>query len=109
MINLVRRVEECPPPTVSVRELIRSGPEVVVGDRRIDVRGQAGNGREAIELMAELVPDVALIKIRISVMAGSAATRKLTRRRAPGRVPILTTYDCGTLRVETLEAGAGGY
>jgi hypothetical protein len=45
MINLVGR--ECRSPTVSVAELIHSGPEVVLGGRRIDDRGQAGHGREA--------------------------------------------------------------
>jgi DNA-binding NarL/FixJ family response regulator len=84
MIILVRHVEKCRSPTVSVR----SGPELVFGGRGIDVRGQAGNGREAIVLMGELDPDVVLMEIRMSVMDGVAATRKLTRLGARARVLI---------------------
>jgi DNA-binding NarL/FixJ family response regulator len=78
MINLVRLVEECRSPTVSVR----SGPELVLSGRGIDVRGQAGNGREAIVLMPELDPDVVLMEIRMSMTDGVAATRKPTRPSA---------------------------
>ncbi len=104
MINLVRHDEECRSPTVS----IRSGSELVLGGRGIDVPGQAGNGREAIVLMRELDPDVALTEIRMSVMDGVAATRKLTRPGARARVLILTTYDADRFVYEALRAGAGG-
>jgi hypothetical protein len=46
MINLVRHVEECRSPTVSVAELIRTWPELVLDGRGMDVRGQPGNGRD---------------------------------------------------------------
>ena len=48
MTNLVRHVEELGHQPFSVPGLIRSAAEVVSGDRRIDVRGRAGNRREAI-------------------------------------------------------------
>jgi DNA-binding NarL/FixJ family response regulator len=100
MINLVRHVEECRSPT-------GSGPELVFGGRGIDVSGQAGNGREAVVLMPELDPDVALMEIRMSVMDGVAATRKLTRLGARAWVLILTTYDADRFVYEALQAGAG--
>ena len=66
MTKLVRHVEDCWSPAVSVPELIRSGPEVAFSGRKIDVRGQAGKWPRGDELMRELGPDVALIMIGIA-------------------------------------------
>jgi chemotaxis response regulator CheB len=67
--------------------------ELVLGGRGIEVRGQAGNGRETIELTRQLDPDVVLMDIRMPVLNGISATRELTTVGARARVLILTTYD----------------
>ena len=84
---------------VDDQELIRTGLELVLGGRGIEVRGQAGNGREAIELTRHLDPDVVLIAIRMPVLNGISATRELTTVGARARILILTTYDAGPFRV----------
>ena len=58
--------------------------------------------------LCELDPAVVLMGIRMSVMDGVAATRKLTRLGARARVLILTTYDADRFVYEALRAGAGG-
>ena len=91
------------------QELIRSGLELVLGGRGVEVRGQCSNGREAIELTGKLDPDVVLMDIRMPVLDGVAATRELTRLGARARVLILTTYDADRLVYEALRAGAAGF
>jgi DNA-binding NarL/FixJ family response regulator len=58
--------------------------------------------------LRELDPAVVLMEIRMSVMDGVAATRKLTRLGDRARVLILTTYDADRFVYEALRAGAGG-
>jgi DNA-binding NarL/FixJ family response regulator len=59
--------------------------------------------------MRELDPDVVSMEIRMSVMDGVAATRKLTRLGARARVLILTTSDADRFVYETVRAGAAGF
>jgi DNA-binding NarL/FixJ family response regulator len=94
---------------VDDQELIRTGLELVLAGRGIEVRGQAGNGREAIELTRQLDPDVVLMDIRMPVLDGVAATRELTKHGARARVLILTTYDADRFVYGALRAGAAGF
>lgn len=94
---------------VDDQELIRTGLELVLRGRGIEVRGQVGNGREAIELTQKCDPDVVLMDIRMPVLDGVAATRELTKLGARARVLILTTYDADRLVYEALRAGAAGF
>jgi DNA-binding NarL/FixJ family response regulator len=94
---------------VDDQELIRTGLELVLGGRGIEVRGQAGNGREAIELTRQLDPDVVLMDIRMPVLNGISATRELTTVGARARVLILTTYDADRFVYEALRVGAAGF
>jgi DNA-binding NarL/FixJ family response regulator len=80
----------------------------VLGGRGVEVRGQAGNGREAIELTRKLDPDVVFMDIRMPVLDGVAATRDLTKIGVRARVLILTTYGADRFVYETLRAGAAG-
>ncbi|MEV7522658.1 response regulator transcription factor [Streptomyces sp. NPDC091371] len=75
----------------------------------ISIVGEADNGREAVELVASLRPDVALIDLRMPVMDGVAATAEIVAGPAPTRVLILTTYDTDVEIERAVEAGAIGY
>ncbi len=75
----------------------------------IDVVGEAGNGDEALREAAALAPDVVLMDLRMPVLDGVAATRRL-RVEQPGiRVIALTTFDDDEDVFAALRAGAVGY
>lgn len=74
----------------------------------LDIVGEAGNGREAVDLVERLAPDVALLDLRMPVVDGVAATTEIVGRSAT-RVLILTTYDTDTEIEHAVEAGAIGY
>jgi two-component system response regulator DesR len=75
----------------------------------IDVVGQAQNGREAVELVAKLLPDVLLTDIEMPELTGLEVAAELRRRKLPVKVAILTTFArAGYLR-RALDAGVSGY
>ncbi|MGR6998580.1 response regulator [Yinghuangia aomiensis] len=76
---------------------------------RIDIVGEADDGRAAVELVRQLEPDVALIDLRMPVLDGVAATAEIVASRARTRVLILTTYDTDAEIERAVEAGAVGY
>ncbi len=73
------------------------------------VVGQAGNGREAIALTAQLQPDVILMDVRMPVCSGVVATREIHQRFPWIRILMLTTFDEDEAIWESLQAGALGY
>ena len=92
--------------------LFRAGIKMLVSSQDdLDFVGEAGDGREAIAMVAATKPDVVLMDIRMPVMDGIAATRRIVRDGiAPNaRVLILTTFDADENVVEALRAGASGF
>ncbi|MEU6847679.1 response regulator transcription factor [Streptomyces sp. NPDC046716] len=75
----------------------------------IEVVGEAGDGREGVELVERLAPDVALLDLRMPVLDGVAATRRIVAGPTATRVLILTTYDTDAEIEHAVEAGAIGY
>ncbi len=77
----------------------------------LDAVGQAADGRQAVELAASLAPDVVVMDVRMPVMDGIEATRRITGDRAitAARVLILTTFDLDEYVFEALRAGASGF
>ena len=75
----------------------------------IDVVGQAGDGRQALEMVDALRPDVLLTDIEMPHLSGLEVAAEITRRAIPTKVVILTTFArAGYLR-RALDAGATGY
>jgi two-component system response regulator DesR len=75
----------------------------------IEIAGQAQNGREALDLVAQLMPDIVLTDIEMPEMTGLELAAELKRRHLPVRVVILTTFArAGYLR-RALDAGVSGY
>jgi DNA-binding NarL/FixJ family response regulator len=75
----------------------------------LEVVGEAANGQQAVELAASLAPDVIVMDVRMPVMDGIEATRRITRDRSGSRVLILTTFDLDEYVFEALRAGASGF
>ncbi|GAA2630605.1 response regulator transcription factor [Actinomadura fulvescens] len=80
---------------------------LLAAEPSIEIVGEAGNGREAVDLVERLAPDVALLDLRMPVLDGVAATAEIVKTAT--RVLILTTYDTDTEIERAVEAGAIGY
>ncbi len=78
-------------------------------DDGIDVVGEAGNGEEALSRASELTPDVVLMDLRMPVLDGIAATRRLRLAHPDVQVIALTTFDDDEDVFAALRAGAVGY
>ena len=90
--------------------LVRSGFRMVLEARAdMEVVGEAENGAEAVELAARCRPDVVLMDVRMPVMDGVEATRRLARTGTSARIVILTTFDSDEYVYEALRAGASGF
>ena len=75
----------------------------------IDVVAQAANGREALEQVIALAPDVVLTDIEMPEMTGLELAAEIARRRLAARVVVLTTFARSGYLRRALDAGALGY
>jgi DNA-binding NarL/FixJ family response regulator len=82
---------------------------VLSQDERIDVVGIAGNGQEAVELAAQLEPDVILMDLRMPVLDGFEATRRIRESCSEAQILILTGADEEIGMEDAAAAGASGY
>jgi DNA-binding NarL/FixJ family response regulator len=90
--------------------LIRSGLAAMLGAQPdLTVVGEATHGAEAVQLAETLAPDVVMMDIRMPVMDGIEATRRIRRRPDGPRVLVLTTFDLDGYVYEALRAGAAGF
>lgn len=106
-----------PPPERAVRILLaddhrlfaESLMAVLGDDDRCEVVGIADNGEEAVELALELQPDVVLMDLRMPVLDGFEATRRLRNAGLDAQILILTGTDEEIGSEDAAQAGASGY
>jgi DNA-binding NarL/FixJ family response regulator len=91
--------------------LVRGGFGMILAAGGIDVVGSAADGAEAVDVVLRTRPDVVLMDIRMPVLDGLAATRRILSRAGNERcrVLMLTTFDLDRYVYEALAAGASGF
>jgi len=90
--------------------LVRAGFRVLIDSAAdLEVVGEAGDGREAVDLARTTHADVVLMDVRMPVLDGLAATRELAGKPDGPRIIILTTFDIDEYVFEALRAGASGF
>jgi DNA-binding NarL/FixJ family response regulator len=97
---------------VDDQELVRTGFRMILdGDAEIEVVGEASDGKAGVEAATQMRPDVVVMDIRMPVLDGIEATRRIVRDGlAPdARVLVLTTFDADENVIEALRAGASGF
>lgn len=92
------------------QEVVRAGLcRILDGEADLEVVGQAGDGEEAVRRASATRPDVVLMDIRMPVMDGLTAARRLLTEDATVRVVILTTFDLDEYVYEAIKVGASGF
>lgn len=95
---------------VDDQEMIRMGFRMVLGTAPgIEVVGEASDGDEVLEVLAEHPADVVLMDVRMPRVDGIEATRRVLELDDPPQVLILTTFDLDEYAYEALQAGASGF
>src|SRR4029453_19134396 len=87
---------------VGLRKVLEIEPDTTVV-------GEAADGEQAVELATRLQPDVVLMDIRMPLLDGIEATRRLVRTHPSIRVLMLTTFGLDNYVFESLRAGASGF
>ena len=104
-----------PEPRVSVlladdHAAVRQGVrQFLEADRALQIVAEAGDGREALRLIREHQPHVAVLDIRMPGLTGIEVTRQVRAERLPVGVLILTAFDDDPYVQAVLQAGANGY
>lgn len=91
-------------------DLMRAGLKAVLSsDEGVDVVGEAGDGRAAIEQTRRVQPDLVLMDVRMPDLDGIAATREILATSSNVKVVILTTFEEDDYIFGALSAGASGF
>ena len=91
---------------------VRAGfAALIAGEEEMEVAGEAGHGREAVDIARRVFPHVVLMDIRMPVLDGLEATRLICAdpTLADTRVLVLTTFDLDEYVYAALRAGASGF
>jgi DNA-binding NarL/FixJ family response regulator len=89
-----------------VRQGLRA---LLAAEEDIEIVGEAENGRQALQLVKKMLPDVVVMDIAMPVLNGVEATRQITRYVPSVKVLVLSTYSNDEYVEQLTEAGAAGY
>ena len=95
---------------VDDQSLVRSGFRMLIeSEDDMRVAGEAADGAQALQVLAQCRADVVLMDIRMPVLDGVEATRRIVEAGLPARVLVLTTFDVDEYVFAALKAGASGF
>src|SRR5262245_48460608 len=83
--------------------------DVVQTDAELRLVGQAGNGEEALKLIDELRPDIAILDVHMPKLSGLQAARKLMEKKSGVKLVLLTMHEDEQLLNEALNLGIHAY
>jgi DNA-binding NarL/FixJ family response regulator len=86
----------------ALKTLLNASPD-------FEIVGDASNGEEALRMVLQFSPNVVLMDLRMPIMDGVEATRRILQMNKPTKVIVLTTFDDDENVFEALRAGAVGY
>lgn len=90
--------------------VVRSGIRTLLEkESDIEIIGEASNGKEALEVVQQLHPDILIIDIRMPMMNGLEATQKLGDYSKTTKALILSMHDDEDYILQSIESGASGY
>jgi two-component system, NarL family, response regulator NreC len=90
--------------------VVRAGVKAVLGSAKdIQIIGEGASGRDAINLVERLKPDVLVMDLSMGEMDGITATKEIVEKKLPTKILILTMHAEEAYLVKVLEAGASGY
>ncbi len=95
---------------VDDQSLVRSGFRMLIEtEDDMEVAGEAADGVQALQVLAQRAVDVVLMDIRMPVLDGVQTTRRIVEAGLPARVLVLTTFDLDEYVFAALKAGASGF
>ncbi len=90
-------------------KMVRQGTKLYLESMGVDVIAEATNGREAVQMTRDHIPDVVVMDIHLPELTGIEATRRIHHEMPDVRVLVLTAYDEPAYVRALLEAGADGF
>jgi len=95
---------------VDDQTLVRAGFRMVIDSQDdLEVVGEAGDGIAAVAAVGQYRPDLVVMDVRMPLLDGIEATRRITAQESPPKIIVLTTFDLDEHALQAIRAGASGF